>query len=148
MGANLNAYTSRENTSYMMTAFRQDLNHAVTILGDMLTDSLYRTQDVENERSTIKRELIETRKSMPLETTIEISHRGIFKNQQIGLPILGDIRNMETISRNMIEEYHNRNYVGENIYIVASGDINHDDFVNAVENSFRVPKFSNNQIRL
>lgn len=54
----------------MMTAFRQDLNHAVTILGDMLTNSLYRTQDVENERSTIKRELIETRKSMPLETTI------------------------------------------------------------------------------
>lgn len=66
MGANLNAYTSRENTSYMMTAFGQDLNHAVTILGDMLTNSLYRTQDVENERSTIKRELIETRKSMPL----------------------------------------------------------------------------------
>lgn len=115
-----------------MTAFRQDLNHAVTILGDMLTNSLYRPQDVENERSTIKRELIETRKSMPLETTIEISHRGIFKNQQIGLPILGDIRNMETISRNMIEEYHNRNYVGDSIYVVAAGDINHDEFVSAV----------------
>jgi predicted Zn-dependent peptidase len=55
---------------------------------------------------------------------------------------LGDIRNMETITREMIEEYHNRNYVGENIYVVASGDINHDEFVGAVENSFRVPKSS------
>jgi predicted Zn-dependent peptidase len=142
MGANLNAYTSRENTSYMMTAFRNDLNHAVTILGDMLTNSLYRLQDVENERSTIHRELIETRKSMPLETTIEISHRGIFEKQQIGLPILGDIRNMQTISRDMIKEYHDRNYVGENIYVVAAGDINHDELVGAIESSFRVPKAS------
>lgn len=142
MGANLNAYTSRENTSYMMTAFRNDLNHAVTILGDMLTNSLYRTQDIENERGTIKRELVETRKSMPLETTIEIPHHGIFKDQQIGLPILGDIRNMETVSHPIIEEYHSRNYVGENIYVVAAGDIDHSQFVKAVENSFRVAQSS------
>lgn len=69
---------------------------------------------------------------MPLETTIEISHRGIFKGQQIGLPILGDIKNMETINRDMIEEYHNRNYVGENIYVVAAGDIDHQQFAKAV----------------
>jgi predicted Zn-dependent peptidase len=56
--------------------------------------------------------LIETRKSQPLETTIEIAHRGIYKNQQIGLPILGDLKNMQTISREMIEQYHNENYVG------------------------------------
>lgn len=57
MGANLNAYTSRENTSYMITSFRKDLARAVGIVGDMLTNSLYRERDVENERSTIKREL-------------------------------------------------------------------------------------------
>ena len=63
---------------------------------------------------------------MPLETTIEISHRGIFEKQQIGLPILGDIKNMQTISRDMIQDYHDTNYVGDNIYFVASGDINHN----------------------
>jgi predicted Zn-dependent peptidase len=79
---------------------------------------------------------------MPLETTIEIAHRGIFNGQQIGLPILGDIRNMETITKEMIEEYHNRNYVGDNIYVVASGDVNHSELVAAVEQSFQVPKSS------
>ena len=78
----------------MMTAFRKDIHKAVGIVGDMLTNSLYRSQDIDNERSTIKRELIETRKSQPLETTIEISHRGIFPNNQIALPILGDVKNM------------------------------------------------------
>jgi predicted Zn-dependent peptidase len=66
MGGNLNAYTSRENTSYMMTVFKRDLRKGVQIVGDMLTNSLYRKQDVENERSTIHRELLETRKSQPL----------------------------------------------------------------------------------
>lgn len=126
MGGNLNAYTSRENTSYMMTAFKKDMTKAVDILGDMLTNSNYRPQDVENERSTIYRELIETRKSQPLETSIEIAHRGIFRDQQIGLPILGDIKNMETISRDMIKEYHETNYVGENIIVVAGGDVQHE----------------------
>lgn len=58
MGGNLNAYTSRENTSYMMTVFKRDLRKGVQIVGDMLTNSLYRKQDVENERSTIHRELL------------------------------------------------------------------------------------------
>jgi predicted Zn-dependent peptidase len=30
----------------------------------------------------------------------------------MGLPILGYIHNMQTISRPMIQEYHNQNYVG------------------------------------
>lgn len=58
MGGNLNAYTSRENTSYMMSVFKRDIGRAVDIVGDMLTSSLYRPQDVENERGTIHRELL------------------------------------------------------------------------------------------
>lgn len=58
MGGNLNAYTSRENTSYMMTVFKKDISKSIEIVGDMLTNSLYRKQDVDNERSTIQRELI------------------------------------------------------------------------------------------
>lgn len=50
----------------MMTVFKRDIGKAVNIVGDMLTNSLYREKDVNNERSTIHRELLETRKSQPL----------------------------------------------------------------------------------
>ena len=39
----------------MMTVFRKDIKRAIEIVGDMLTNSLYRRQDVDNERSTIHR---------------------------------------------------------------------------------------------
>lgn len=53
-----------------MTVFKDDIEKAVEIVGDMITNSLYRAPDVERERSTIKRELVETQKSNPVETTI------------------------------------------------------------------------------
>jgi predicted Zn-dependent peptidase len=43
----------------------------------------------------------------------------------MGLPILGYLHNMQTISRDMIVNYHNENYVGENIIVVAAGDVDH-----------------------
>lgn len=95
-----------------MTVFKDDLSKAVQIVGDMITNSLYRKPDVENERGTIHRELIKTQKSNPFETTIEIAHRGVYNNHQMGLPILGSIQNMQTISKEMIEKYHSDNYVG------------------------------------
>ena len=72
----LNAYTSRENTSYSISATSDKLENSVEILADMLTNSKYAKSDVENERRTIHRELFETRK-MQFETTIEVSHRGV-----------------------------------------------------------------------
>lgn len=51
----------------------------------------------------------------------------------MGLPILGYIHNMQTISRQMIKDYHNSNYVGENIIVCAAGNIDHEVLHQAVE---------------
>lgn len=76
-GGQLNAYTSRENTCYTMNVFKNKLNWGVEVLGDILTNSLYRKTSIENERSTIYNELLETQK-MQMETTVENSHYGVY----------------------------------------------------------------------
>lgn len=43
----------------------------------------------------------------------------------MGLPILGSIENIKTISRDMIVKYHDDNYVGENIIIAGCGNLTH-----------------------
>ncbi len=60
----------------------------------------------------------------------------------MALPILGSIYNMETISKQMIEQYHNQNYVGEKIILVATGPINHNQLIQFVEKHIKVPKTS------
>ncbi len=59
-----------------MTVFKNELEHGVDILGDILGNSIYSQEAVDNERDTIHRELLETQKEM-FETTVELSHRGV-----------------------------------------------------------------------
>ena len=77
MGGQLNAYTSRENTSYTMTVFKNNTQKAVEILGDMLCNSIYDKNHLEAERETIFRECIETQKDQ-METTIEAAHYTVY----------------------------------------------------------------------
>jgi hypothetical protein len=56
----------------MVTALRQDICEAATILGDMLTNCLFRDQDLEIERYYIYNKLLEKRKSMPFAYTIDL----------------------------------------------------------------------------
>jgi predicted Zn-dependent peptidase len=53
MGAQLNAYTSREHTLYHMLSFKSDVSRCVEILGDMLQNSTYDKYHLENEKETI-----------------------------------------------------------------------------------------------
>ena len=49
LGAQLNAYTSREFTVYHMNAFNKDVPKAVEILGDMIQNSRFDKQAIEVE---------------------------------------------------------------------------------------------------
>lgn len=76
MGGQLNAYTSRENTSYTMNVFKENLSDGLEILGDMLLNSKYDTRYVNSERNTIYAELIETQKEQ-MESLVEHAHYNV-----------------------------------------------------------------------
>ena len=43
----------------------------------------------------------------------------------MGQPILGDIDNIRQINREMVMDYRNTKYYGENMVIVGTGAVNH-----------------------
>ena len=59
MGAHLNAYTSREQTVFYAKCLSGDLDGAVEILSDILTNSTFGQQEIERERGVILREMQE-----------------------------------------------------------------------------------------
>jgi len=59
LGAHLNAYTSREQTVYYAKIFKKDLPKAVDIISDILQNSTFSPNHVENERGVILREMEE-----------------------------------------------------------------------------------------
>lgn len=49
----------------------------------------------------------------------------VYRDHMMGLPILGEIDNIHKISRDMIVGFHQRMYYGENMVIVATGNVEH-----------------------
>jgi mitochondrial-processing peptidase subunit beta len=56
---------------------------------------------------------------------MEQVYSNIFKDHQMGMPILGDIDNIYQINRNMVTDFHETNYFGDNIVVAGTGAINH-----------------------
>ena len=127
-GSQLNAYTSREYTLYHTLQFKEETGSSMDVLGDMLCNSLYERYYVELEKSTIWQELLATNDDN-YETLMEHVYLNTYNGHQMGLPILGEIDNIHQISREMIVDFHQRMYYGDNMIIVATGSVNHDQIV-------------------
>ena len=67
---------------------------------------------------------------------MENVYYNVYREHMMGQPILGDIDNIREINRDMIVDYHDRNYFGENMVIVGAGAIGHNQLVDLVEQHF------------
>ena len=105
------------------------------ILGDMLCNSSYLDYHVQNEKGTIWQELQATNDDT-FETLMENVYFNVYRDHMMGLPILGVIDNIYEISRDMIVEFHNRMYFGENMMVIGTGNIEHQQLVDLTEEHF------------
>lgn len=131
----LNAYTSREHTVFHSQCFNKDIPKAVEVLGDMITNSRFDRQAIEQERETITQELEETNKDY-FETLMENVYFNIYREHMMGQPILGDLDNIKSITQEQILDYYQWNYFGKNLVVVATGNVKHDQIVDLAEQHF------------
>lgn len=124
----------------LQLSFKNDMSRSVEILGDMLSNSVYDEHHLENEKETIWQELEATNQDF-METLMENVYYNIYRDHMMGQPILGDIDNIYRITRDMVVDFHDRNYFGENMVIVGTGDINHEQLVELCEKNFGGQKF-------
>ena len=56
---------------------------------------------------------------------MENVYYNVYREHMMGQPILGDIDNIRQINRDMVTDFHTRNYFGENMVICGAGNIAH-----------------------
>jgi processing peptidase subunit beta len=135
IGSTLDAYTSREHTLFHMQCFPHNLGQAVNMLGDVIQNPALSKNLLELEKDTIKTELEESNKDVQ-ETIMEAVHFTAYRDHYMGQPILGDIDNINNVTQDMVKEYHATHYIGKNLIIVGTGNVNHKEFVDMVANQF------------
>ncbi|GMN42126.1 hypothetical protein TIFTF001_011358 [Ficus carica] len=135
MGGHLNAYTSREQTTYYAKVLDKDVPKALDILSDILQNSKFEENRISRERDVILREMEEV-EGQTEEVIFDHLHATAFQYTPLGRTILGPAQNIKTITKEHLQNYIQTHYTAPRTVIVASGAVKHEDIVGAVKSSF------------
>ena len=131
VGGDMNAFTSKEYTCFYVRCLDRDLALAVDVLGDMMTDSLVRTADVDAERDVVLEEI-----HMHVDTPDDLVHSvfadAYFAGHPLGREVLGDEQTITAMSRDQVNRYYRRHYVPSNVTVAVAGNVRHSDVVEQV----------------
>ncbi|XP_010259364.1 PREDICTED: probable mitochondrial-processing peptidase subunit beta, mitochondrial [Nelumbo nucifera] len=135
MGGHLNAYTSREQTTYYAKVMDKDVPKALDILADILQNSSFSEDRINRERDVILREMEEV-EGQAEEVIFDHLHATAFQYTPLGRTILGPAQNIKTITKAHLQNYISTHYTAPRMVISAAGAVKHEDIVEKVKTLF------------
>ena len=141
IGGNMNAFTSKECTSYYATTLSEHLPIAINIISDMLTNSLIDEKALKKEKGVIIEE-IDMYDDSPEDLVHEMLQQRIWKDHPLGYMISGTKKVVRKVSRVQIKEFMDTYYVGENMIISVAGHFNEEEILKLLEEKFGLIKES------
>lgn len=135
VGGYLNAYTSREHTTYYARLLKEDLELGIDVLGDILQHSTFAQDELERERGVIIQEIGQA-EDTPDDVVFDLMQQAAYHDQPMGRPILGTIDLVNNFNRDDLAGYMTGHYKSENMAVVAAGNLDHETFVKMVEDHF------------
>lgn len=135
MGARLNAYTSREQTTFFADVQSKDVPKAIDVLADILQNSKFPAEAIKRERGVILREMQEVHGQME-EVIFDHLHMAAFHDHPLGDTILGPEENIRAIDKADLQQYISTHYSGHRMVVSAAGAVKHDEIVNMISSMF------------
>ncbi|HEX9703778.1 MAG TPA: pitrilysin family protein [Gemmatimonadales bacterium] len=124
-GGSLDAYTSRDATSFQARVLDADLPRALDVLTDLVRHPTLREADLQLERNVILEE-INTVLDTPDDLVFDLSAEALWPEHPYGYSILGTRETVTSLSAEQLQRLHQRAYVPRNCVISAAGNLEHD----------------------
>ena len=135
LGGNVNAYTSKENTSFYARTLPEYLLQAIDLIGDMICNSVLPEEEMVREKNVVCEE-IDMYKDSPEDYVHEALQKHIWKNHPLGYYISGRKKTVKNFSREEIKEFIDNHYTGENMVISVTGKFDRQEVIEKIESSF------------
>ncbi|SCH06601.1 MULTISPECIES: M16 family metallopeptidase [unclassified Romboutsia] len=136
LGGQINAFTSKECTCYYVKLLDEHINIGLDILSDMILNSKFDEKDIDKERSVILEEL-KMYEDSPEDLAYDMLLEHIYKDDGLGMNILGNRKSLDYINRKELLEYFNKYYVPNNSVISVSGNFDFDTMLEKIEEKFK-----------
>ena len=124
VGGESNAETAREHTAYWARVRDADLDMAIEMLADMVTDSRLDEDDFSMERGVILDELAMGEDS-PTDT--------VHGDRPIGRPVGGTAQAIREVERADVWEHYQAHYGPSSLIVAAAGNVDHESVCERVQ---------------
>ena len=131
-GIDWNAFTSKEQTVYLMEGLAEHGKFMVETLADMLVNSQFPQDELDRERGVVKEE-IKRAEDNPGSMIRDGLQRAAYGDTPYGRNTLGPSKNIDAFPRQLFVDTVRQNYVGGNMVVTVSGQVDHDDLVRQVK---------------
>ncbi len=135
IGGQTNAFTTMENTCFHAKVMDSHLETMVDVMSDIFLNSLFDETEVLKERPVIMQEIGMVEDS-PDEYIHVLSGRHFWGNHPLGRSILGTRENILRFDAETIKQFFKRLYQPDRIIISASGNVDHQNFVDLIGPAF------------
>lgn len=122
IGAQVNAFTSKDITCYYAKATSEHAGEAFEILSDFVLGSVFPEEEVDREKGVVLEEIAMT-EDTPDDLCLDVLAEAYFGKEGYGRPILGPAENVKGFSRDDLFAYIAERYAPENVVISFAGNI-------------------------
>ncbi len=123
IGGELNAFTSKETTTFYIKVLDQFLEKGLELLSDIYTNSTFPEEEIEKEKLIIKEE-IKLVEDTPDDYIHDLFYETVWDRSGLGQPILGKRETIKRFTRDSLLEYKKRFYGTEEMVISCAGNFN------------------------
>jgi predicted Zn-dependent peptidase len=135
IGAESNAFTSKEYTCFWARLLDQDLDTGLDVLSEIIQRPAFRPREIDAERQVVIEE-INMYEDDPNDVTFENFTSAVFADHDLEEPVLGSRESIRAMTRDDIDGYWKRRYGAGSMVVAAAGSVRHGDFVELVSERF------------
>ena len=132
VGGILNAYTSRDQTTFYARILAQDMPLGVDLVSDLITEPALDEQEMNREREVVLQELSQARDT-PDDIIFDDLQETAFANQPLGRSILGTEESIQSLQPADVRRWLDDHYRAGSMVLAAAGKVDHDTIVKLAE---------------
>ncbi len=135
MGGELNAFTSRETTTFYLNVLDDHLIKAIALLSDLFQHSTFAPREIAKEKKVILEEMSMVQDD-PEDYVHDLHTSNVLQRHPLGRPILGSENTITHLRRSDLLDYRKRHYHPEKIVIAVAGHFDHHILIDTLSKAF------------
>jgi zinc protease len=126
MGGTENAFTSKDYTGYFQKIHTTDLERCIELESDRMKNLRLDENELRSEIEVVKEERRLRTDDNPVSKTFEKIMINAYGMNEYGIPIIGTMQNLGSISKNDLENWYKLHYQPKNAIAIIAGNFNAD----------------------